>query len=132
MKSFGRTQKEALDLAAARRPREIEGLTNLYFIHPASQALIPLFYRLGVSPNAVSALGALAAVSGAACFVFMPWPWSAVAGFALLVCRHILRGSCTYPWAADAPRRIQQSPATLPFVHSVHPEVVRANQLSTR
>ncbi len=84
---------EVLDLAAASRPTEIEPKTNLYIVHPASRALVPVFYRLGFSPNAVSILGAGAAALAAACFLWLPWPWNGVAGFLLLVVRHILDGA---------------------------------------
>jgi len=93
MRSFGAKQRTALDLAAARRPREIEAPTNLYIVHPASAAMVPALYRLGISPNAVSVLGAVFAALGAGCFVVAPWPWSAALGFVCLVVRHIFDGA---------------------------------------
>jgi len=85
--------RQKLDLIAATRPVEIEPKSNLYFIHPASRALVPFLHAVGFSPNLVSAAGALAAGLAALAFLFLPWPYNALAGSLLLILRHILDGA---------------------------------------
>jgi phosphatidylglycerophosphate synthase len=77
---------------SSTRTREIEELTNLYFIHPIGARLTPLLARIGVSPNTVS-------FTGMACGILAGWAYYhyqdiryAVAGFVLMVAWHILDG----------------------------------------
>jgi phosphatidylglycerophosphate synthase len=66
---------------APGRPVEIEEWTNRWLIHPVSRALVGVLIPTGVSPNAVSAGGAVMAGVAACAFVLLPWPASALVGF---------------------------------------------------
>jgi CDP-diacylglycerol--serine O-phosphatidyltransferase len=67
------------------RDRRIEDSTNLWVIHPASRALLPLALRWGVSANLVSFAGL--GVGAAAAYAFAHWsdPRAAVGGFLLAI-----------------------------------------------
>jgi hypothetical protein len=54
------------------RDRRIEDPTNLWVIHPASRALLPLAVRHGISANAVSIAGLVLGAIAALCF--SGWP----------------------------------------------------------
>ena len=84
---------DAQTTSAPGRPVEIEEWTNLRFIHPASRALVDLLIPTGISPNTVSALGAVAAMGAGCAFVLAPWPASALAGLAFLIGWHVLDGA---------------------------------------
>ncbi|SOB87919.1 CDP-alcohol phosphatidyltransferase [Sphingomonas guangdongensis] len=64
------------------RDRRIEDPTNLYLIHPAAHALLPLALRWRVSANAVSACGLV--LGAAAAWLFYRWrlPGAATLGLA--------------------------------------------------
>ena len=79
--------------AAPGRPVEIEEWTNRRLVHPLSRALVDRLIPTGISPNAVSVLGALAAVAAGVAFVLLPAPASAMTGFALMVLWHVLDGA---------------------------------------
>lgn len=77
---------------SSTRTREIEEFTNLHFIHPVGARLVPLFARLGVSPNAVSLTGmGCGILAGFAYHRYLDIRF-AVAGFVLMVVWHILDG----------------------------------------
>ncbi|HQU15593.1 MAG: CDP-alcohol phosphatidyltransferase family protein [Gammaproteobacteria bacterium] len=81
------------DLESASRTPEIEEVTNLRIIHPASRRLTLWFARLGVAPNLVSLAGMTCGIlAGVAYFHYRSW-WAAPAGFALMISWHILDGS---------------------------------------
>lgn len=67
------------------RDRRIEDPSNLYLIHPASHALLPLALRRGVSANAVSLAGL--ACGTVAAFAYAQWhdPLMALVGLAFSV-----------------------------------------------
>lgn len=67
------------------RDRRIEDFTNLWMIHPASRALLPVALRFGISANMVSFAG-LAFGLGAT-FAYANWdkPWFALLGLVLSI-----------------------------------------------
>ena len=67
------------------RDRRIEDPSNLYLIHPASHALLPLALRQGLSANAVSVIGL--GCGSAAAIAYAQWdrPALALVGLALSV-----------------------------------------------
>ena len=76
-----------------KRTREIEGLSNLYFIHPISRVFVGWFARLGVTPNVVSMFGMGFGVLAAwAYFHYEQWELS-VAGFGFMIMWHIMDGA---------------------------------------
>ncbi|MGI9175136.1 MAG: CDP-alcohol phosphatidyltransferase family protein [Rhodothermales bacterium] len=76
-----------------KRTREIEEVTNLYFIHPVSRTLVTYFARWGVQPNAVSVLGMmLGAAAAVAYYAYDYWPM-AVLGFLLMIGWHVMDGA---------------------------------------
>jgi len=84
---------DAIDLAAAGRPREIEEATNRYIVHPLSRRIARIALARGISPDALSIAGAGLAGIAALVFVIAPWPANALVGFALLVATHVFDGA---------------------------------------
>ena len=78
---------------APGRPGEIEGVTNIYLIHPLARAVVDVLARTPVTPNQVSVASVFFAAAGAASFAGLPWPISAFAGLILLLCWHVLDGA---------------------------------------
>lgn len=76
----GRLRLAQIEPDRSRDPR-IEDLSNLYLIHPAARALLPVMLRAGVSANAVSVAGLTLGTFAAACFVWWDNPWLALLGF---------------------------------------------------
>lgn len=76
-----------------RRTFEIEDPTNLYFIHPISARLVPIFARLGVTPNAVSLIGMGCGVLAGCAYHFYGHLDAAVAGFVLMLAWHVMDGA---------------------------------------
>lgn len=76
-----------------RRTSEIEELTNLYFIHPLSARLVRIFYRLRVSPNAVSITGMACGVLAGVAYHRYQTAWCALAGFGLMLAWHVMDGA---------------------------------------
>lgn len=66
--------------ADGSRDRRIEDLSNLYLIHPAARALLPVALRLGVSANAVSLSGLALGAIAAACYARWDSAWLALLG----------------------------------------------------
>jgi phosphatidylglycerophosphate synthase len=79
--------------AAPGRPREIEGVSNLLLIHPASRALVDVLVRTPVTPNLVSMMSVVAAGGAALAYVAAAWPLNALLGLAGQVVWHILDGA---------------------------------------
>lgn len=67
------------------RDRRIEDVTNLYLIHPAARALVPVAIRAGISANAVSCIGLAIGAAAAWCFYHWASPLLATIGFVLAV-----------------------------------------------
>lgn len=67
------------------RDRRIEDPSNLYLIHPAARALLPLALARGVSANAVSVLGLCFGAGAAAAYAQWQSPWMALVGLACSV-----------------------------------------------
>ena len=78
---------------APGRPGEIEGVTNVYLIHPLARAVVDVLAKTPVTPNQVSVASVFFAAAGAASFARLPWPISAFAGLILLLCWHVLDGA---------------------------------------
>jgi phosphatidylglycerophosphate synthase len=76
-----------------RRSFEIEDPTNLYFIHPISARLVPIFARLGVTPNAVSLFGMGCGLLAGLCYHFYSHTACVLAGFGLMIAWHVMDGA---------------------------------------
>lgn len=76
-----------------RRTYEIEDPTNLYFIHPISSRLVPLFAKYGVTPNAVSLIGMGCGIFAGVAYHFYGARWCAILGFALMLAWHVMDGA---------------------------------------
>ncbi len=79
--------------AAPGRPVEIEAISNRLFVHPASRAIVDLLERTAFTPNQVSLASVFAAAAAALCYLGLPWPTGAFAGFACQIVWHILDGA---------------------------------------
>jgi len=79
--------------AAPGRPNEIEGVTNVWLIHPISRRVVDVLARTPITPNQVSVASVVFAAAGAASFAALPWPVSAFAGLVLLMAWHVLDGA---------------------------------------
>ena len=77
----------------ARRLEEIEDPTNLWFVHPLSERLVPLLARAGVHPNAVSLAGMACGAAAGFSYHRVHDPRAVVAGFALMLAWHVLDGA---------------------------------------
>lgn len=89
-RSTGRTPAPA---QAPGRPNEIEGVTNVWLIHPISRRVVDVLARTPITPNQVSVASVFFAAAGAASFAALPWPISAFAGLLLLMAWHVLDGA---------------------------------------
>lgn len=76
-----------------RRTFEIEDPTNLYFIHPIAAWLVPIFARLGLTPNLVSLTGMGCGILAGFAYYGYHAPWCAVVGFLLMLCWHVMDGA---------------------------------------
>lgn len=84
--------------ASSSRPLEIEEPLNRRLIHPLSRRLVTLLIPTGITPNAVSVFGVVAAGAAAAAYAATPfglvaWPIGALVGFALHLGWHVLDGA---------------------------------------
>lgn len=75
------------------RPPEIEDWTNQRVVHPLSRRLVDLLIPTGLSPNAVSVLGVGMAAAAGASYTLLPWPVSAILGFAFHIGWHVFDGA---------------------------------------
>lgn len=78
---------------APGRPNEIEGVTNVWLIHPISRRVVDVLAKTPITPNQVSVASVFFAAAGAASFARLPWPVSALAGLVLLMAWHVLDGA---------------------------------------
>ena len=76
-----------------RRTYEIEDPTNLYFIHPISARLVPIFAKHGIKPNTVSLAGMGSGILAGIFYHFYTATWCAVLGFVLMFAWHVLDGA---------------------------------------
>ncbi|WP_297369658.1 CDP-alcohol phosphatidyltransferase family protein [Acidocella sp.] len=76
-----------------KRTEEIESWSNLYLVHPLSGALVPVFARLGITPNQVSLAGLACGVLAGASYARADHPAFAALGFALMFAWHVLDGA---------------------------------------
>jgi phosphatidylglycerophosphate synthase len=72
------------EVQPTRDPR-VEDPTNLWVVHPAGRALLPLALRLGISANAVSVIGFLIGAAAAVCYYHWPDWRLATLGFVLTI-----------------------------------------------
>ena len=75
------------------RPTELQDPLNRYLYHPLSARLARLLLPTGISPNAVSVLGALMVWAAAWSFAALAWPVGALLGFGLLMLWHVFDGA---------------------------------------
>lgn len=76
-----------------KRTREIEEVTNLYFIHPMSRVLVSIFARFSIHPNLVSITGMVfGGLAAWAYFYYSQWEM-ALAGFLLMIGWHVMDGA---------------------------------------
>lgn len=76
-----------------KRTSEIEELSNLYFIHPISGWLVPIFARLKITPNMVSITGLICGALSGYCYFRYQEPGYALAGFLFMITWHIMDGA---------------------------------------
>jgi phosphatidylglycerophosphate synthase len=76
-----------------RRTAEIEEITNLYFIHPLASRLVPLFARMGLTPNAVSITGMLFGILAGLAYYHYQDLRFALAGLLLMIAWHVMDGA---------------------------------------
>ncbi len=76
-----------------RRTFEIEDPTNLYFIHPLSARLVPVFARYGITPNTVSFIGMGCGILAGVAYHFYNHTACALLGFALMLAWHVMDGA---------------------------------------
>ncbi len=74
------------------RPEAIEDPSNLWFVHPLSWRLLPPALKLGIHPNTVSFAGMGCGALAGLCYWNWREPVFVLAGFALMVCWHVLDG----------------------------------------
>jgi len=76
-----------------RRTYEIEDPTNLYLIHPISARLVPVFARMGLTPNTVSFAGMGSGLLAGVFYHFYTRTGCALAGFVLMLAWHVMDGA---------------------------------------
>lgn len=76
-----------------RRTFEIEDPTNLYFIHPISARLVPVFAKAGITPNTVSFIGMGCGLLAGLFYHFYSHRICALLGFALMLGWHVMDGA---------------------------------------
>ena len=76
-----------------RRTYEIEDPTNLYFIHPISARLVPVFAKYGITPNTVSFIGMGCGILAGVAYHFYNHTAGAILGFALMLAWHVMDGA---------------------------------------
>src|SRR5262249_41259791 len=80
-----------------RRTREIEEITNLYFIHPLPAALRPHLARLRITPNGVCITGMLFGIAAAFAYYHACCGLGdrrfAIIGFVLMIAWHVMDGA---------------------------------------
>lgn len=76
-----------------RRTYEIEDPTNLYFIHPISARLVPVFAKHGIAPNTVSFIGMGCGILAGLAYYFYYHTACALLGFGLMLAWHVMDGA---------------------------------------
>lgn len=76
----------------AARPAIIEDPSNLWFVHPLADRLLPAALRLGIHPNTVSFTGMGCGALAGWCYWHWQQPACVVAGFLFMVGWHIMDG----------------------------------------
>jgi CDP-diacylglycerol--serine O-phosphatidyltransferase len=74
------------------RPAIIEDPSNLWFVHPISDWLLPPALRLGLHPNTISFIGMGFGALAGWCYWHWQQPSFVVAGFLLMVGWHVMDG----------------------------------------
>jgi len=75
------------------RPAELEDWLNARLYHPLSGRLARVLVPTRVTPDMVSAAGALAIMLAAAAYGALAWPWGVMLGLALHMGWHVLDGA---------------------------------------
>lgn len=75
------------------RPAELEDWLNGRLYHPLSWRLAKRLARTRITPDMVSAAGALAIMLAAAAYGMLAWPWGVAVGMALHMGWHVLDGA---------------------------------------
>jgi phosphatidylglycerophosphate synthase len=75
------------------RPAELEDWLNARLYHPLSWRLARRLAGTWVTPDMVSAAGAVAVMLAALAYAQPGWPWSALAGLALHMSWHVIDGA---------------------------------------
>ena len=75
------------------RPAELEDLLNARLYHPLSWRLARRLAPTGITPDMVSAAGALAIILAAAAYGLLDWPWGVALGLMLHMFWHVLDGA---------------------------------------
>lgn len=75
------------------RPVELEDTLNARLYHPLSWRLARWLAPTRITPDMVSAAGALAIMLAAAAYSQLAWPWSVALGLALHMSWHVLDGA---------------------------------------
>jgi phosphatidylglycerophosphate synthase len=75
------------------RPLELEDGLNRYIYHPLAGRLALALKPTGISPNAVSIMGALLIWAAAWAYTGLDWPQSALIGFGFHVLWHVFDGA---------------------------------------
>jgi phosphatidylglycerophosphate synthase len=87
------SQEDPPAAPAPGRPREVAETPNRRLGHPLSRALVDRLIASPVTPNQVSVSSVLAAAAGAACYLWLAWPWGAFCGLACWFVWHVLDGA---------------------------------------
>ena len=74
------------------RPAVIEDPSNLWFVHPIAERLLPPALKLGIHPNTVSFAGMGCGAMAGWCYWHWQQPLFVIVGFVLMVGWHILDG----------------------------------------
>ncbi|NOZ42868.1 MAG: CDP-alcohol phosphatidyltransferase family protein [Alphaproteobacteria bacterium] len=77
----------------AKRTRETEEFTNLYFIHPLSAKLVSRLVNTKITPNMVSLTGMIFGIVAGFAYYYYQTPSMAIAGFISMIIWHILDGA---------------------------------------
>lgn len=75
------------------RPAELEDTLNGRLYHPLSWRLAQRLAPTAITPDMVSAAGAVAIILAAAAYSQLAWPWSVAVGLALHMGWHVLDGA---------------------------------------
>lgn len=76
-----------------RRPPELEDWLNARLYHPLAARLAAALAQTRVTPDMISAAGALTIMLAALVYAQGGWPWGAIAGLALHMSWHVLDGA---------------------------------------